>query len=586
MRKTGSAILLAWLAFLLAAILPAADAEVAAAISSAKIGLDDTLLYTLTFINIEDPAQPDLSHLDDFKVLQTSRSSEFQFRDGASTASTRFTYYLMPTRTGRILLPAVRYRHQGREYETQAFAVEVVKESQVKGGAPRPGTPSPFDDDFFSSPLRNRQPQKVDAYLRAVVSKPACVKGEPLLFRVLLYTRNRIEAVNMISSASFAGFWQEWFPVPQSISPGSENVNGVIYQVYEVRKAALFASENGTLTIPSLQFELQLADPGAGFFGVQALRRSTQALQVVVSDPPAAAAGLPVGQFSFTLDCPRQEADINEIVTMHMRISGSGNTKTIMPPLLPGGEAAMVYPAKVTQEIAYASASLTGTLNAEIPVAFKQTGDILFPSLEFRYFDPARRAVVSLRSSPIRVRVSGEKLPSGLSRTLPGSAIMQKGEDIDFIHAGPLRGSSRPIHRRPWYPLLLAALFLVNFLVLLKVSAWDRGIAASAGMRNRRILARALRGLDKAQHAEEIAPVMERYFCEKSGLGPAEISDRRIAEVLGANGVERASIEKYLFIKGQSELARFSPHKKTALELKKDLQALRDLFREIDRKMK
>jgi len=584
MRKTGSAILLAWLAFLPAAALEAADAEVTAAISSAKIGLDDTLLYTLTFSNIEDPAQPDLSYLDDFKVLQTSRSSEFQFRDGASTASTRFTYYLMPTRTGRILLPAVRYRHEGREYETQTFTVEVVKGSQVTGGAARPGTPSLFDDDFFSSPLRNRQPQKIDAFLRAVVSKPACVKGEQLLFRVLLYTRNRIEAVNMISSASFAGFWQEWFPVPQSIAPSSENINGVIYQVYEVRKAALFASESGTLAIPPLQFELQLADPSSGFFGAQALRRSTQAVHVTVSEPPAAGAGLPVGQFSFALDCPLQEADINEIVTLRLRISGSGNTKAIMPPPVPGGEAAVVYPAKITHETAFAPASLAGTLNAEIPVAFKQRGDIVFPSLEFRYFDPARRAVVSLRSLPVRVRVSGEKLSSGL--TLPGSAIMQKGEDIDFIKSAPLGGLAQPIHRQPWFPLLLAALFLGNFLVLLKITAWDRGIAASAGMRNRRILARALQELDKARQAEEIAPAMERYFCEKSGLGPAEISDRRIAEVLGANGMARAGIEKFLFIKGQSELARFSPHKKSALELKKDLQALRVLFREIDRKLK
>jgi len=79
---------------------------------------------------------------------------------------------------------------------------------------------------------------------------------------------------------------------------------------------------------------------------------------------------------------------------------------------------------------------------------------------------------------------------------------------------------------------------------------------------------------------------MERYFCAKSGLGPAEISDRRIVEVLEANEVARADIEKFIFIKGQSELARFSPAKKSALELKKNLQSLRGLFREIDRKMK
>ncbi|MCU0237519.1 MAG: BatD family protein [Acidobacteria bacterium] len=590
MRRTGSVVLLA----ILAALPPggalgagdAAAAGVTAEVSAVKIGLDDTLVYTLTFSNIQDPAQPDMTYLDDFKVLQTSRSSEFQFRDGASTAAIRFTYYLMPTRTGRLLLPAVSYSHQGREYGTQAFAIEVVKGSLAAGGAQRPGAPSLFDDDFFSSPFRNRQPQKVDAYLRAVLSKPSCFKGEQLLFRVLLYTRNRIEAVNMLSSASFAGFWQEWFPVPQSISPSSENVNGVIYQVYEVRKAALFAGESGSLTIPPLQFELQLADPAAGFFGTQALRRSTQAIPVAVSDPGADAAGLPVGQFTFSLDCPRREADVNEIVTLRMRISGSGNTKAIMPPALPGNKAAMVYPAKITRETAFADDSLAGTLIAEIPVAFQQKGDITFPALEFRYFDPERRVVVALRSAPLRIRVSGEKSPSGLSRTLPGSTILQKGEDIDFIKGSPLRGLVRPIHRRSWFPLLLAGLFLANLLVLLKVTAWDRGIAPSAGMRNRRLLARALKGLDGVRRTEEIAPVLESYFCAKSGLGPAEICDRRIAEALAAGGLARADIDRFLFIKGQSELARFSPAKKSALELKKDLQALRGLFREIDRKMK
>lgn len=590
MKRTGSAQRLAFLAMLLAAAfsLPAADAKVGASVSAEKIGLDDTLIYTLTFSDIEEPSQPDLSHLDDFKVLQTSRSSEFQFRDGASSTSIRFTYYLMPTRTGRLPLPAVRYSHQGREYTTQAFSVEVVKGSLNRAGAPRSAPAASFDDDFFASPFGDRQPQKVDAYLRAVLSKPACFKGEQLIFRVLLYTRNRIEAVNMLSSASFAGFWQEWFPVPQSISPGSENVDGVIYQVYEIRKAALFANDSGTLTIPSLRFELQLALFGAGsaLFGAQALRRSTQEIQVTVSEPPAAAAGLPVGQFTFALDGPGADVDINEIVTLRMRISGSGNTKAILPPALPGGDMAMVYPAKITQETAYSPSSLTGTLSAEIPVSFKRKGVAAFPALEFRYFDPARRSVVSLRSSPIRVRVSGERLPSGLARTLPGSVIMQKGEDIDFIKSGPLSGRSRPIHRQAWFPLLLAALFAANLLVLLKRSAWDRGIAASPGMRNRRILARALRRLDATRHAEEIAPAMESFICEKSGLGLAEVNDRRIAEVLAAKGMPQAGIEAFLFIKGQSELARFSPLKKSALELKKDLQVLRGLFRQIDRKMK
>jgi len=588
MRRIGSFFRAALLALLVAAIpaLSAADARVEARISAERIGLDDTLLYTLTFSNIDNPAQPDLSYLDDFKVLQTSRSSEFQFRDGASSTSTRFTYYLMPTRTGRLSLPAVRYRHQGGEYSTEAFTVEVVKGSLVQGGAPPAAPPSLFDDDFFSSPFRTGRRQQVDAYLRAVVSKTACLRGEQLLFRVLLYTRNRIEAVNMLSSASFAGFWQEWFPVPQSIPPASENINGVIYQVYEIRKAALFANESGTLTIPPLQFELQLADPGSAFLAAQALRRSTQEIQVRVSDPPASAAGLPLGRFSFALESPRQEADVNEIVTLRMRISGSGNTKAVIPPALPASDMIMSYPAKITHQADFGAAAMTGTLLAEIPVSFQRVGEAVFPPVEFRYYDPERGAVVGLRSDPIRLRVSGEKQAPALSRTLPGSAVVQQGEDIEFIKSGPLRGLSLPFHRRPWFAILFIALFAANLLVLLKITAWDRGIAASSGMRHRRILAGALKQLAAVRRPEDIAPVMESYFCAKSGLGLCEVSDRRIAAALAEKGVSKSAIDRFLFIKGQSELARFSPGKKSALELKKDLQALRGLFREIDRKMR
>jgi hypothetical protein len=79
---------------------------------------------------------------------------------------------------------------------------------------------------------------------------------------------------------------------------------------------------------------------------------------------------------------------------------------------------------------------------------------------------------------------------------------------------------------------------------------------------------------------------MESYICEKCGLGPAEINDRRIAEILGRFLVPEAGIEKFLFIRGQSDLARFSRQKKSALELKQDVQALRQLLKMIDGKMK
>ncbi|MBE0665049.1 MAG: hypothetical protein IH584_04435, partial [Candidatus Aminicenantes bacterium] len=61
MKRTGSACFLLFLAMLLAAstLLAEVDAEVTAGVSAEKLGLDDTLIYTLIFKNIENPSQPD-----------------------------------------------------------------------------------------------------------------------------------------------------------------------------------------------------------------------------------------------------------------------------------------------------------------------------------------------------------------------------------------------------------------------------------------------------------------------------------------------------------------------------------------------
>ena len=406
------------------------------------------------------------------------------------------------------------------------------------------------------------------------------------MFRILLYTRNRIEAVNMVSSPSFAGFWQEWFPVPQSITASSENVNGVIYQVYEIRKAALFANESGTLTIPALQFELQMADSASMFFGAKPVHRSTQAIKIKVNELPAAAAGLPIGQFSFSVSCPQTMANSNDIITLQMKISGNGNSKTIIPPAFQSNDFFQVYPAKISQENAYNPLALAGTVRAEIPVSFNKAGAVIFPPLEFKYLDPANRSIIRLRSQPLPIQVSGEKLKQDKSMTLPQSAIVQKGEDIDFIKNSSIHDQSGYFYRQDWYAGVIVLLFAFNLLFLLKITLWQRYIIGSPLLKNRQILGLTLRQLDRIQHYEDIAAILEYYCQEKSGLGFAEISNQKISELLLRRQVPVNSVEDFLFIKTQSELAKFSPLKKTHAELKNDLRSLRTLLKDIDKKLK
>ncbi|MCP5045957.1 MAG: protein BatD, partial [bacterium] len=175
----------------------------------------------------------------DFKIAQTSRSTEFRFVNGVTSYYTNFVYYLTPLRTGAFTLPPVTYEDNGRQHKTRTFTVTVVKGSVAPPTQPRRRRrPSIFDDDdFFSSPFRRRsQPREVDIKVVPVLSKRTVVKGEQIIFKILLYTNTRIQSVNMLSNQSLPGFWQEWFPVSRSIEGENRQIDGNVYQVFEVRK--------------------------------------------------------------------------------------------------------------------------------------------------------------------------------------------------------------------------------------------------------------------------------------------------------------------------------------------------------------
>jgi hypothetical protein len=234
----------------------------------------------------------------------------------------------------------------------------------------------------------------------------------------------------------------------------------------------------------------------------------------------------------------------------------------------------------------YNSLALAGTVRAEIPVSFNKAGSITFPSLEFKYLDPVSRTIISLRSQVLSITVSGDKMKQDKSMTLPQSAIIQKGEDIDFIKSGSIHDQSSYFYRQDWYTAVIVLLFAVNLLFLLKITLWQRYIIGSPLLKNRQILGQTLQRLARIQHYEDIAAILEYYCKEKSGLGFAEISNQKIGELFRQRQIPTGSIDKFLFIKAQAELAKFSPLKKSKIELKSDLQSLRTLLKEIDKKLK
>lgn len=588
--------------FVLIAALPYAvqgqsgrDLEIKASISADKIGTDDVLIYTVTIKGINNPQPPELSHFKDFKTVQTSRSSEFRFVNGVASYYTNFLFYLMPLKTGKLSLPPVTYQHEGREYKTQSFAVEVVKGSL----SPSPSQPGrsrawPFEsdeDDLMSSFRRQRRPQEIDVKVIPVVSGKNVTIGEQIMFKVLLYTRNTIRGFDLISNQSIPGFWQEWYSRDKSLNVEKKVINGKVYTIAEIMKAVLFPTKSGAIKIPSLKFKLGVVDVDS--FSIlsttRPVYRSTPELTVNVSPLPANAMGLPVGQFRLKVIPTKNEVDVNDILSLKIRITGSGNVKTLNVPEIKTGSYYKVYPAKMSRGFNFQKESLSGFVEAEVPVSFKQTGLISFPPIEFNYFDPKSSEVVSLKSQPIMINVSGQKEKQANALTIPKTEIIKTGEDIDFIKTGNTYNQDGNLYKNKYFIFILLVPFLLNTLFLLKVFVFDRVISQSTVLKQKKLINQTIKNLKFARDYGEISPILENYLKGKIGLGLSEINNHTIGQVLGGNGINDEDINTFIRVKSQSELSRFSPDKTrvpSGKELKSDIRRLVEILKRIDSKIK
>ena len=579
------------LIFICCKILLIADIEIKASINADKIGLDDNLVYTLSIQGIRNPLKPNLNFAPNFQITGTSTRSNMVVGNNGVINTVEFQYYLSPLKTGSFTLPASNFKYDGKSYQTRGFKVEVVPGSVTPPSSQRKRRSifdfDPFENDSLSPFPRSRQPQEIDIRLKTEISKKTVFKGEPVLLRILLYTRNSIESVNMLSAQTIPGFWPEWFPTPRTISGTTEQVEGREYKVFEIRKVMLFPLNPGKLSIPPLKFQFSILDGSISFFSnSRNTVRSSKKIDMEVKSLPPEAENLPVGDYSFEVITSQKEIDINDIYTIKIKIYGMGNIKTLAVPKIRNSDDYRVYPAKISRNFVNVGDKLLGSIEAEVPLTFKNPGEIQFPAVSFKFFNPIAAKVVVRESQPMDLLVTGKKEVQERTLSLPRSDILKKGEDIDFIKKGSINDQGKSFAGGGLFVFLLVLPFIINIGFLVKLFVFDRLIARSELWSKRKLLNKTFKELHQVKEYDEIAGILETYLQQKTGLGLAEMNSQAIESLLVERGVRNRDIDQFIRIKSESESSKFSPIKKSRQELKKDLKMLIEMMKRIDKRLK
>jgi hypothetical protein len=587
--------------------------------NAGKIGVADQLTVTYTIQDVEG-LQSITPSFKDFKVLGgpfQSQSSNMQVVNGRMTqsSSVSLTFVLQPRHTGRLTIPAAVAKDAGgHSYESNALDVEVVPGS-LAASQPAQQSGGGFWDDPFAAadPFANMRGRRQQAPQQSVQQAPKLDLGKDLFIRVdvdkrkvrigeqvtayyKLYTRVPMQ-VAISKLPSLNGFWTQDFDLPKQPKPVEEIVDGKRYQMFVLKKSALFPQQEGKLMLDPAEAEgsarvvmqSQRRNPFDDPFFKQAFGGSLMLNDPFFSDPFAdmayrdvpvhlkstpvtievsalPAKGKPegftgaVGSFSMSSKLSHAQLSTDDVATLTLTISGSGNLKLFDAPrpTLPNG--LDLYEPNIFDTITSRSTTIAGDKIITYTIAPRKSGDYTIPPVTFSWFDPKTNSYKSAATPSYSLHVTPGK------GTIAGTGGRPAAGDIED---GPSARAVHPLVLSPIYwslyslPLLAFAglMFYRRRQDLLAAHA-DEYRTRRAGNTAQKRLAVAGSMLQKGNEKgfyDELSKAIWLYLSDKLGIPISSLGKTTAVQALAQRGVPevvRTQVEQLI---NECELALYAP---------------------------
>ena len=117
-----------------------------------------------------------------------------------------------------------------------------------------------------------------------------------------------------------------------------------------------------------------------------------------------------VGQFQLTAQLISPQPRTNDIGTLRLTVTGTGNLKLIKAPDVAFPKDFDNYPAKVTDNVRITPEGVTGNMQFDYTFVPQNVGSYTIPSVQLVYFDPEKRSYVTAQTAPITLQIrKGEK---------------------------------------------------------------------------------------------------------------------------------------------------------------------------------
>jgi hypothetical protein len=360
-----------WL-LLLCLLMPlsALAASVQASLDRNDVNLGETVKLDLRIDDSTDANTPDLSVLDnDFEVLGSSTNSTLTVINGRSSAALIIEITLRPKHIGDLQIPSL-----------------VVAGSQTAPLTLRVGAP-----DSSASTDASK-----DIFIETTVSPDHVYIGQQLLYTVrLVFDVNLNLIINLSTLPDPHPDGTDVRKLGDDTGYGAVR-NGRRYHVIE-RRYAMIPQHAGPLTIPSVEFQGEVANPndsGGGLFGsTSPVTADSTPTTVNVQAVPAdwgSTTWVPARALTLKLEgLPGDDrAQVGQPLNLHMSVEAIGLPAEALPQLsLPAIEGATVYPDQTSDTTRDDGQGLIGHRERSFAIFPQHSGQLTIPAITLTWFN-------------------------------------------------------------------------------------------------------------------------------------------------------------------------------------------------------
>ncbi|MES2239864.1 MAG: BatD family protein [Bacteroidota bacterium] len=542
-----------------------AQVQFEARVSKNTLGANEKLQVDF-FMNIDGDNFNEPS-FDGFRVVggpmqQVSQS----WINGRSSFEKVYTYYLLPTQKGSLVIKQATIEYNGKVYKTTPVRINVTNAVE-----------QPKDPNDTSVSVDN------NLYLVADISKANPYLNEPITVVYKLYFSYNIGITNWreLNKPKYNDFWSQNIDIKQLVAEEGM-FKGEKFRYVVLRKTVLYPQKSGKLIIEplSLDIDVQLPTNRRNMFGQMVVKEDSKRVSAgakTISVKALPEAGKPadfsgaVGSFDFRVIPSKTELKNGESLDLVVSVAGKGNLKlfNLPKPVVPN--ALEMYDPVHNEQVSTPLSGMAGKISDSYTIIPQYKGDYPIKPLQFSYFDLNTGRYKTISSPEIVVKVLDGPTATDAVASNAGSGKNQVTATEQFKYV-KLETKLEPMQVKDFfgsklfYSLLLIPFGLLPIIVLAKKKkeAIDGDVVGNRIKRNNRLAKKYLSEAKKQINNKEpfyvaLEKAMHNFLKAKLHIETSEMSKDNIKEILLSKNANPESVHEFIVLTENCEIARYAP---------------------------